>query len=46
MAHFVNQTNILHKVYGCTFANSANNTAITSIFNVSNSNTAMVHKHH
>ena len=45
MFHF-SEIDILPYVYGVTFANSTDNTAIISTFNVENSSTAKVHRDH
>ena len=43
---FFGQSNILHEIYGFFFANSANNAAMITTFNASNSNIAKVHRQH
>ena len=40
---FFGQFDILHEVYGLTFANSANNTSVINTFNVQNRNITKVH---
>ena len=46
MFHVLGQIDIWHWVYGLTFANSANNTAMIGTFTVSNSNIIKVHRNH
>ena len=46
MFPFFGQVNILHYIYGFIFANAANNTAITSTFNVWNSNITKLDRDH